>query len=372
MKKIVFSLIVTGLLVSCSHNSTKPSVEPLAVSTSVGREDLQRKLLKKLALQTIVPLYQQFYEQTALLNKSISSFCLTPNRQYFNQVRNSWAQTLSAWLQTDALLFGPVVEEQLDFSIYFYPAKKNIINKLLKSQETITVEFVDQAGVGGQGLATMEYLLFERDQSSEKLLQNFQGQNGKRRCEYLVSAAFLLQQHAKTIHDAWHPEQGNFAEAISRAGLDSLIYTEVQQPWVELINKIFQSAEKISSNRLALALGKKTKSQPKPYKLEAWRSGHTLANIQASIQGLERLFNGGLLDWLKQNGHQIIAEKLTHAVADLDQEKLPDTDLFHLLKTNPAAIEPFYKKSKALTRIIKHDFVKVMGVQLGFNDNDGD
>ena len=176
MKKILFSLIVTGLLVSCSNNSTTASIEPAAVSRSVGREDLQRGLLKQLALQTIVPMYQQFYDQTASLNIKISSFCLAPNQQYFNQVRNSWALTLSAWLQTDALLFGPAIEEQLDFSIYFYPAKKSIINKLLKSQEIITVEVVDQAGVGGQGLATMEYLLFERDQSSEQLLQNFQGQ----------------------------------------------------------------------------------------------------------------------------------------------------------------------------------------------------
>jgi len=372
MKKIIFSLIVTGLLVSCSHNSTKPSVEPLAVSTSVGREDMQRRLLKKLALQTIVPLYQQFYEHTALLNNNISSFCLTPNQQYFNQVRNSWAQTVSAWLRADALLFGPAIEEQLDFFIYFYPAKKRIINKLLNGQETITAELVAQAGVGGQGLATMEYLLFERNLSSEEILQNYQGQNGKQRCQYLGATAFLLQQHAKTIYDAWRPEQGNYAEAISRAGLDSLIYTEIQQPWAELINKIFQSAEKISSNRLALALGKKTESQPKPYKLEAWRSGHTLANIQASLQGLRRLFDGGLLDWLKQNGHQITAENLTHTMADFDQEKLLHTDLFHLLQTNPDAIDPFYKKSKVLTRIIKHDFAKAMGVQLGFNDNDGD
>ena len=371
MNKFLFILILTSVTLSCgSSKNIEPDIRTTAVTT--GREDLQRSTLKLLAFQTIVPMYQQFYNDAAQLNRQVSAFCLKPNRQLLETVKRSWGQTLGSWQQTDALLFGPAIEDQLDFSIYFYPVKKSIINRILNGQNNITVANVEQAGVAGQGLAAIEFLLFDRELSNQNIFEQFLKENGKRRCAYLIAMAILIEQHAQKIYDGWHPALGNYAEAFSRAGLDSLIYTESEQPWAEFTNKIFQSAEKISSSRLAIPLGKKNAPSIKPYKLEAWRSGHTLANILSSLKGLEKLFNDGLLNWLIQNGHRATAEKLTQAFVTINQEKIPQTNLFVLLQSNSNKIESFYQNTRKLTQIIKNDFADAMGVQIGFNDNDGD
>ena len=370
-----FFLINFFLMISACNLQSKPLVNDQAALQKISKVELatqQRELLNKLTFTTIIPLYQQFINQTAKLAEQSHQFCSKPDLLRLTAVKKHWGETLSAWMRTEMLLFGPAIEEQLDFTIYFYPAKKNVINKLLQSETPINIEQLEQLGVGGQGLATLEYLLFDRTVREPEILQRFQGKMQNRRCQYLVTTSQLLLHRAQKIYAAWDPGQGNYAAAVTRAGLDSLVYTEASQPLDAIVNKIFQSVEKISSRKLAVPLGKKAPSQPKPYKLEAWRSGHSLANINATLQGIDALMKNGLYAWLIQQGHAETASKIEQNMGAIKQRPLSSTDLFQILKTNPGELDSLYLKTKELTRCIKHEFAPTMQVQLGFNDNDGD
>lgn len=338
------------------------------VNTSVDEQagDATRALLKQIAEQAILPMYVGFSQASKQQVEQAEALCAKPTAENVAAMRTAWSDALSAWQQTDALLFGPAIEEQIDFGIYFLPAKKSIIKGVLKAQDRITTETLEQAGVGAQGFGTLEYLLFDREKNID-----FSDDVGKKRCEHVLAASQLIHQHAEVIDTQW---QKRYAEAFYTAGAGSTEFLEAEQPLEILVNKVFQTVEKVSGKKLAIPLDKKNNGEHvNAYKLEAWRGGHTLQNIQANILGMKRIIvDGGITEWLQAHGQKELAEKLEKQFTLLLDYAFASDDLFSLLEKDEAVADEFYAQCKVLTQLIKRELAPAMNVQLGFNDNDGD
>lgn len=74
-------------------------------------------LLKQAVTQAILPLYDELDKQAQRLQQATQKFCASPNKEGLNMVESSWRKTLSGWEQSSALLFGPAIENQIDFTI---------------------------------------------------------------------------------------------------------------------------------------------------------------------------------------------------------------------------------------------------------------
>lgn len=370
IRTLLFSL--TLLMASATVNA-ETSTQASPPLSSITDEET-RTLLKSLTQDAIIPMIEHLDKQGTALAETSRTFCSQPNKAGFQQVRQQWANTLAAWQTMDALLFGPAVEEQIDFTLYFQPAKKRIIKKVLKSEEAITADTLEKAGVGAQGLAALEYVLFDREQTSDALLQRYQStaNTPSPHCAYLMANTELLQQNLHTVYRGWHPQHGNFADAFYTAGNGSAYYTEAYQPLEELMNKLYQSAQKVSSRKLGVPLGQFKADKVNAYKLEAWRSGRSLANIRANLQGIETLFNAGWLEWLTTHNQTVLAKQLATQLEAIRTVSIVDNDLFTTLEQSPEQATRLYEATRELTRLIKTGLAPAMGVQLGFNDNDGD
>lgn len=343
--------------------------------------ELQRipdaKLLLTGLSKAIVPLYQELGTQSQALVKSSQAFCQDTNEESFQAVRQAWGEAMLAWQRTDALLFGPAIEEQIDFSINFYPPKKLIINGLLKSDKTLNPETLDASGVGGQGLSTLEFLLFSRDASDAEQLKRFQDE--PRRCAYVQAASELLDKNIQTIVTAWTKEQFSYAEAFETAGEGSVLFVEPKEPIQMLVNKFHQSAEKLAKIRLEkpLGLGANPKNESRAhlsnaYQLDAWRSGYALKMAQASAQGLQAIF-AGMTPWLEKQGHDEVKQKFDAALNELVSLDPNGKDPFALIKAEKFDdLDAYYKPALQLHRLVKNELAPAVGIQLGFNDNDGD
>lgn len=375
IRNLFFSLTLLIASATVSAETDTPSApEQLSLpNTSIADDDI-RTLLKTMTHNAILPIVEQLDKQGKAFAETSRTFCSQPNKAGFQQVRQQWANTLAAWQTMDALLFGPAVEEQIDFTLYFQPAKKRIIKKVLKSEEAITTDTLKKAGVGAQGLAALEYVLFDREKTDDALLQRYQGtaDTPSPHCTYLMANTELLQQNLHTVYRSWHPQHGNFADAFYTAGNGSAYYTEAYQPLEELMNKLYQSAQKVSSRKLGVPLGQFKADKVNAYKLEAWRSGHSLANIRANLQGIETLFNAGWLEWLTTHNQAVLAKQLATQLETIHTISIVDDDLFQALEQSPEQATQLYEATRELTRLIKTELAPAMGVQLGFNDNDGD
>ena len=357
--------------------SAKPNEASLADAQTLP--DTSR-LFASITEQGILPLYRALDKKVQRLVTQSEAFCAQTDMAHLQALRSAWQDTLLAWQRTDALMFGPAIANQVDFHINFQPPKKLIINSLLRNDKAITPDSVHQGGVGGKGLSTLEYLLFNREQSDAKQLQAFTaGKAGERRCAYVQAVSQLLQQDINTITAHWQRDFNNYADALRTAGAGSPVFVSAREALDLIIRKLYQSVEKTSRNRLAKALGVGTSDKIiRPHALPAWRSGLSLAIVRANWEGQQQLLvEGGLLDWISEHDQRASTQQTLQSLRDALQGALalpvPEEDPFLQLEAGEVAtVQTYYTQARRIDQLVQQQLAPLLGVQLGFNDNDGD
>ena len=384
-KLLIYSAVVSAV---CSTSlwaetattdsaSATASVESEA-AVATAKTDLKlQPVLEKMSRQAILPMYKTADEQASELQREVIAFCNQTTMSNLQATRQQWSAAISDWQATEVALFGPALSQQRDLHIYFRPVKKRVIKKLLTQDTAISMENLEFAGVGAQGFATLEYLLFDREKTDEEILAQFTGSDN-RYCQHLLATSTLLQRDISSIYHEW---QSTYADALANPGQGAEpIFANDTQALEMALGKLDQSAEAVI-NKLRNPLAKAAhlagkddaRENTNAYKLEAWRSGHSLANLQANIRGIEiTLKQGGILDWLKQHDAVELAEQLEQKLVTISEIKFPSSDLFAQIEDKQLeAADVLFDETVALSKLI-HETAPKLGVQLGFNDSDGD
>lgn len=404
---LVFWILVSTLLVPVSSKAAEGNVNaliatPTASATSQPHTNIPKsptiasptlpaldKLLTHLVDGAIRPLYQEADEAAKQLVKQSDEFCQTPTEVSFKALREQWGRTMLAWQRTDALAFGPALEQQRDFHINFSPPKKLVINRLLADSNPLTLETLVKAGVGGQGLSTLEFLLFDREKADAGQLAAFQGETGKRRCAYVQTASQLLQQDIHTVASAWLSNAADsYASAFKQADQGNAHFASAQQAIDTIVAKLYQSAEKTAKTRIGKPLGKTLNVNTEhnqvmqipanAYELEGWRSGYSLAMARANVEGIQRILrDGGLFTWLREQNPQQVGQFVAQAMQVQLENYLnlpvPTTDAFTLIEQGKSKeLEGYYYLGNGIHMSIKRQLAKILKTPLGFSENDGD
>ena len=357
----------------------------IAIGTAAGTETPTitpaginyQPLLKSISQQAILPLYKSADQETSALQRQVIAFCNQPTLTNLQASRQHWSRALSAWEASEVALFGPALSKQRDLHIYFRPVKKRVIKKLLTQDTPISMDNLEFAGVGAQGFATLEYLMFDREKTDDELLKQFTGSDN-RSCQHLLATSTLLQRDISAIYHEW---QNTYADAISNTGSgENPVFANDKQALEMTLGKLDQLAEAVI-NKLRNPLAKnaqlagkdESRENTNAYKLEAWRSGRTLENIQDNIHGIEQVLKqGGILNWLKQHGEADLAKQLEQQLATIRDIPFPSTDLFAQIENKDLkAADALFDGALVLSKLI-HSMAPKLGVQLGFNDSDGD
>ncbi|KAG1660422.1 hypothetical protein GQR58_021977 [Nymphon striatum] len=98
----------------------------------------------------------------------------------------------------------------------------------------------------------------------------------------------------------------HYGEQFAIAGNNSLFFNEADEAKEVFVNKLYQASQKISLKNLRVPIyGKKDAkgvTHAAPYKLEAWRSGQSLAQVRAGVTSIQSILEQGkVLDWLEKN-----------------------------------------------------------------------
>jgi len=191
----LFFLVFTPVFAETSEETPKK----LSIAEFDKDQD-QGLLLKAISEQAMLPMFKEVKASSQTLLTKTSAFCGEQSQTSFIDLLNAWEEASVSWQQVDSLLFGPSVDDNIDFTVYFLPIKKGIIKRLLQS-DTLLQSDVDSAGVGAQGFGALEYVLFSRESSSSDILKEFE--NDPKRCQYLMQATELLNENIVTISDQW-------------------------------------------------------------------------------------------------------------------------------------------------------------------------
>tara|TARA_R110002167_G_scaffold37563_12_gene117665 strand:+ start:1603 stop:2721 length:1119 start_codon:yes stop_codon:yes gene_type:complete len=312
----------------------------------------------------IIPAYENLDKSSQLLNASIDKLCLQPKNspELLNQAREAFHQTMDSWQFIQNIQFGPIQTLMRNYSMQFWPDKKNHVGKHLDSlletndPATLSVDEFHKASVSIKGLPAIERFLFEKNQLQEL-------QNNPFHCQVLqrISSYTANTGHALVVE--WQDMKNQFSNVSEDGYYESDIDASTA-----LLKALVEPIEVIRDLKLLRPLGSEF-GQQKMKRLESWRSQRSLRNIQMNIESLNQFYTH-LSKLVDTTENALINDQFKKTLLQISTIKSPIESSIKT-ETGFQDINNLSDSLKTL-HVLLENAVTNQGMHLGFNSRDGD
>ncbi|MBQ0760250.1 MAG: putative lipoprotein [Zhongshania sp.] len=348
------------------------------------------KVLIDTGTHSIVSSYLAFNSASQTLADSAVSYCNTPgDRAQFEAIRTHWKDAATQWATVQNIQFGPLMVDNQAWKIQFWPDKKNLIARkvetLLKGEDAITPQRVDDSSVVVQGLSSLEYLLFDSKAGTQ---QRYSGDGGQRRCELLIAVSGHLQNVANGLYENWRADGGNYLATFSKTGGKNPEFPDDNVAISYLLDTLVSGVELVKRDKFERPLGISSTNadaqtgapQTQVYQLEWWRSQYSKEAIITNLNALKNIFNAseayGIDDYLRETKQQgELSDNINNGFKrSIDAATAIDGSLFSIANKPESrqVLLDFHSELSKLLALLRNDLPTALGVSLGFNSKDGD
>lgn len=333
-------------------------------------QDPQAVTSAAIAKQVILPTYSYWVDADRQLSISALAFC--QGASDLDTARADFLHAQQAWAQLQPLLIGPLAEGNRAWQVQFWPDKKNLVGRqveqLVSAQPQINADALSKSSVVVQGLSAYEYILFDAN------IDMANAEQKARYCPLLIAIGERQKGLTEEILTRWNRTDGMLAQL---SKFPNQRYADAHEAIAELLRVQVTALDSLKK-KLGTPLGRQTKGIPQPFQADAWRSKASLSSLDASLSSAETLWSGvdnhGLRGLLPAE-QKPLSEKIDAAYAAsrqlLSALKPPLTDLL-ATDAGRQQLNAFYDSLNALHRLHEGELAKALGIQLGFNANDGD
>lgn len=269
------------------------------------------------------------------------------------RLRPAFQAAYDAWMGVEHLHLGPSEEEGRSLAVLFWPDPKGTGAKaqaaLLKADPaTLTIDGMAQQSVAARGLSGLERLLYP-----EKALPADP-------CPLIQITIDDLARQAEIMAAAW-TSYGEILLSAGQTGNDRFLKPE--EATQALFTQLATGLEFVADRRIGRPLGSFDK--PRPDLAEGHASGRALANITLSLQALRDLAASLSPDSPKTLAAFDHAIDLAGALNDPNLDGITDPQDWLKLEILQQAVRS--TRDTAIAEI-----GPALGVELGFNSQDGD
>ncbi len=268
-------------------------------------------------------------------------------------LRPAFQASYDAWLAVEHLHFGPAEAEGRSLAILFWPDPKGMGQKaqtalLTGDPNALTIEAMAQQSVAARGLSGLERLLYPaKDLPADP-------------CPLIEATANDLARMAEVLASDWGPYGDSLLTAGQSGNTTFLTPHEATQA---LFTQLATGLEFVADRRIGRPLG--TFDKPRPDLAEGYASGRSLANITVSLQALR-----GLAATLSPDSAKTLAAfdhaiGLARALNDPNLDGIADPQGWLKLEILQQAVHTTRDAAVA-------ELGPALGVELGFNSQDGD
>lgn len=304
--------------------------------------------------------YQNLADQARAFTDEIENGCQKPASGNRESIEQAWLTSFRAWQAVRFVDFGPIETDNRAWQFQFWPDPKNLIARkaryLLSNDQDPTARTIDDTGVAVQGFPMAEYLLFD-----EQLKKGDLALPAERTCHTLALVAGHIEFNSVQQLDDWRSFENayvaneQYRDTTIRAGMAAL--------------------EVLEERRMARPMGLRGTGKRSVYTADAWRSGHSLTAIEATVRGLQQHFLPGLALLLKHNNRPALAGRIEQQFTEV-LENFPalSTPMAPLLANDDefARLQGLYVDISQLTTLVNDQAAVALGVVRGFNSSDGD
>ncbi len=319
----------------------------------------------------ILPLHGNMAERSKHFDEVVSAQCSdSVSGLDKTALQEAWRLNMRAWQQLQAINYGPVNEQNLAWKFQFWPDSKNLVAKkirpLLAGDAELSVEKFSKSSTVVQGLSAIEYLLFDPKLASKP-------PSNEVLCGLLSMQTSQLKVNSSKLLQEW---QGSYGKQLSNYGPENVSFPDAKTAAAYIIDGQLSLLETASNKKLADALGSKRKSaRVNPYLLESWRSQNSRKNLLANLASIDLLWHrAGMKSYLENQDAKDLANKIeAELLATQELLRADSRSFFSSLSDAEAENAQAVNRSLiSLTKLYKHEIPAALGIQLGFNNNDGD
>lgn len=321
-------------------------------------------MLQNIGENVIVASYEALQEQMIEVEGMMAQYETVSNEVNLNALRNAFAQAHSLWQQCSPFEFGPAADVSLRLALNTFPTdtariKENVIN------ENYTLDAV--ADADAKGFPAMEFLLYSSENADSTIAYLATS------WLYFKTNFQIIKNNIDLVLSDWNNGYLNDFKGNTTSSVGS--------PIGMLVNQINFDFELLKNAKVGIPLGKKTLGITQPDKVESPFAEHSVSLIKANLLGLRNAFTGasgkGLDDYLDALGAKYNQNNLsTEIIAGFDEIdailKNIDEDLAAEIASNSSELEDLYAAVQNLIVLLKVDMPSQLGVQITYQDNDGD
>lgn len=341
----------------------------LALS-ACSQTDPQQTTSAALTEGVLVPAYSSWVETNRQLASSGAAFCA--DQQDLATARQAFLGAQSAWAGLQPMLVGPMGEGNLSWQVQFWPDKKNLVARqvtaLLNKTPQVTPAILDKSSVVVQGLTAYEYVLYDTSIDLNDPEQK------ARYCPLLTAIGDHQQALSTQVLEQWQAEDGISAQLKT---FPNERYAEPAEAIAELLRTQVTAIDGLKK-KLGTPMGRQSKGTPQPYQAEAWRSNASMSNVSATLAGAEKIWHGANNDGIQAllgDDNKALKDKIDAAYAETRAQLATlQRPLSEMLKDEQGrkSLNDFYETLNILHRLHEGELARTLGIQLGFNANDGD
>lgn len=391
---------------AATSTPTNPNATP--VLTQTPGEFQRNALLESYAQRVALPALREFATDANALEAAAAALAVatangTATAGDTDAARAAWRTAIGAWQAVEVMQVGPTGApgmvmggEGYRDEIYSWPT----INPCRVDQETVSGDFQNPDFftvelVNTRGLAAIEYLLFDADQTNacnaavdinaqgtwDALVSS--GDLAERRTAYAAGAATAVADRAAELLAAWEPIGGDFAGELANAGLEGSIFETAQDAINDVFAGLFYLELRVKDRKLAAPAGISPDCEDDvcPELQESLFANASKDHIVANLRTAERIFLGGddetgvgFDDFLVSMNASDLAETMVDNLrgAIAAAEAIPGT-FSEALASDPDSVRDTHAAVKVFTDDLKADFVTILNLEIpeeGSGDND--
>lgn len=303
--------------------------------------------------------------------------------------QENWKRAMTSWQRVELMQLGPTGSSSapggLDLrdQIYSWPLPSRcavedaLVSKRYESG-------IGTALVNRRGLTALEFLLFHQADdftcSAAGWTALTPAERTTRRDAYAAAVAADVKVHADALVTAW---QG-FGETLRTAGPGNPTYMTVSSAMNRVSNAMFYIEQQMKDLKLAPAIGLRDCVTPPCLEaLESQDARHNKVNLRENLAAFRQLFEGcepgyagtGFDDLLIAARADSLESRMRERIiaAQAALEAIEEADISEALVSDPQSVRDFYDALKAITDLLKSEFVTVLDLDLPMGlegDND--
>lgn len=344
------ALMITGLA-ACGDPDGDGDEPP------TGKEEAFKNAIIPYVDHTVIPTYKGMADNAILMSEACDEIydAFKAGNLTTDMVKTAgkyWNESRAYWEKSEAWLYGPAADYNIDPHIDSWPLDKVAMDGLLKRLNNGEEWSIDIAGYGLLGFHAVEYMLFELDATGDNSLPHSTNYS-EAELIYLCAVAADLRDQCLLLESAWAGYDNitaakqellteaelvvgvNYGSYMKNAGQPGSIYKTYQAAVEDLIQGCVDIADEVGNTKIGRpANGSST--EDKNY-IESPYSLNSINDFYDNIISIENAYAGS------REGDASVSDYIKSVNATLDAEVL---DLIKQSKEAIRAIpEPFAKSA---------------------------